>query len=735
MISQSTLISPPPFKKKKFPAIVNSNESPVLTLEKSMFLKLKQFELFNVLSFLTDCTTSFIDVLCLKKNIFNELFNENTLQKNVNQFIERKEVNFISILLTIHFNYKLNLFVNIEIFNNLSRTIQCYNQSINNENIFTVLHNYLNNNLYNNIFTKNVNFYCNDGKEHFSNDTMIYREDDDDFLQFDNKYYLQKISEDNYKRMCHSSLQNENYLLFSNLKNTLNRLRNCFDFLTCHIQSLQSYFYKRKQWSTWLNELSNRYKDNDEKLQNIQHELKTKIFDKVNFVKVKKSDIFDFHICITKYKIGENLEFKYSAAGSEGNPFVWSTLCKVYHDNEIFTLIESDTSKIKINLQHFNKIKTILQIDNFVSNELLVEAILISCPQWNILKFIKEDFDIKIIDFSHNDITATNYFSDNDEEEEENNVNNDDEDSGMEENKRIEKDIGTFVMVENQKNKNKFTITDLPVELLNYICNYLFYLKDGLSFGLVSKDIYNSIYYNNNLFNANKIIKDNLIPLIMTTIYSDFNQQKLAVNKECDKEVEKRNNFYFDLTFSGYSEDFKNYNNYYFKLFTTNLERIEHFIGYIDSLQRFIYVKQFEFDNFLNGINDKYISQQLNDKIFKKLIYQSSQINALDDQWQYKALFHIDNCIYFEQVVRVVNYNYSTIFWNIKINNNNDTFEYIDIYKLKDHLLEKIDEKQLRKYLDLEDEKVTIDLIFKCLKCCSPFKFEFIEYSEEHNLF
>ncbi|KAL9648393.1 hypothetical protein ABK040_010555 [Willaertia magna] len=722
MLPQTTTSLCPPFKKKKLTG--NSNKSSEIT---STFLKLNQLELFNVLSFLS---TSIIDVLCLNKNIFNELFNENTLQRNVNQFIERKEVDFISVLLAIHFNYKLNLFVNNEIFNNLSRTIQCNNQSINNENIFTVLHNYLNNNPYNKIFTKNVNFYCNDGKEHFSNDTMIYREDDDDFLQFDNKYYLQKISEDNYKRMCHSSLQNENYLLFSNLKNTLNRLRNCFDFLTCHVQALQSYFYRKNQWSTWLNELSIIYKDNDEKLQNIQHELKIKIFDKVNYTKVKKSDLLDFHICITKYKIGDNLEFKYNAVGYDGNPFDWTLKYKVYNTNyneDIFTLVESDT----INLQHFNKIKTILQIDNnLVSNELLIEAILISCPQWNILKFIKEDFNITKIDFD-NEIIETNYSSDNDEKKEENN----NEDSYIKkDNKTIEKDIGTFTTVENKKNEIKFTITDLPVELLNYICNYLFYLKDGISFCLTSKDIYNSIYYNNNLFIPNKIIKNNFIPLIMTTIYSDFNEQKLMKNKECDKEVE-RNNFYFDLTFSGYSEDFKNYNNYYFKLFLTNLKRIEHFIGYIDSLQRYIYVKHFEFDNFLKEINNNYISQQLNDKIFKKLIYQSSQINALYDQWQYKALFHINNCIYFEQVVRVVNYNYSTIFWNIKINNNNDTFEYIDIYTLKDDLLEKIDEKQLRKYLDLEDEKVTIDLIFKCLKCCSPFKFEFIEYSEEHNLF
>ncbi|KAL9650164.1 hypothetical protein ABK040_011333 [Willaertia magna] len=740
MISQQNEISLPPFKKIKLPIVnmtpitSNNKETSSVTFtynKKKNILKLKQFELFKILSFLTNERNSILKMLCLNKTIFNEIFNEKTLQENINKFILGNENVFVAIILSIIFNYNLNLFINNEIYYTLQKILQ---------------------------FPEVQNFYCNDGEEQFSSDTMIYREKDDDFLQFEYEHYLQQISNDNYKRMCHSSLQNENYLLFSNLKNTLNRLRNCFDFLTSHIQSLQSYFYKRKQWSTWLNELSNRYKDNDEKLQNIQYELKTKIFDKVNFVKSKKNDMLDFHIYIKKYNIGENLEFKYNAAGYKGNPFTQAIIFKVYNNNlqvdkninEILTfiesnnetlmLIESNAYKIKIDPQKLEIIKTILQIDsNLASYELLIEAILMSCPQWNILHFIRKDFHITKISFD--DITFTCFSdSDNDEEEEENNDDEEqnDEDGDMEDNdeelttnkednKPIEKDVETFTIVEIQKNENKFTILHLPVELLNYICNYLFYFKDGLSFCLTSKDIYNAIYSNNTLFKPNKLLFTSSIPLIMTVIYNSFKEIFEEYNENTNFGILK-NNLYFDLTFSGKSGKVDNYNNN-FKLFTTSLQRIEHFIGYIDSLQRYIYVKHFELDNFLNGINDKYISQQLNDKIFKKLFYQFSQINVLNDHWQYKALFHINNCIYFEQLIRVINYNVPTIFWNIKFTGDS---QYIDGCTLQDDLLKQIDEKQLRKYLYLEDERVTNDLIFKCLKCCSPFKFEFIDYCEKN---
>ncbi|KAL9648386.1 hypothetical protein ABK040_010548 [Willaertia magna] len=741
MIPQQNEISssPPPFKKIKLPLVNNNNTtlitsnnketSSVTFTKKKNILKLNQFELFKILSFLTNERNSILKMLCLNKTIFNEIFNEKTLQENINHFILRNENIFVTIILSIFFNYKLNLFVNNEIYNTLQKHFP--HQPINKDNIFITLQNYLNNNLYNNTITKNVDFYCNDGEEQFSNDTMIYREEDDDFLQFE--FNLQKSKVDD-KRICYSSLQNENYLLFSNLKNTLNRLRNCFDFLTCHIQSLQSYFYKKEQWSTWLNEINVDNNNNEsiqqydnEKLQNIKHELNTKIFDKVNFVKVKKSDIFDFHICITKYKIGDNLEFKYNAVGYDGNPFDWTLKYKVYNTNyndEIFTLIESDTNKITINLHNLYKIKTILQIDNnLVSNELLIEAILISSPQWNILEFIEEDFNITSISFDHNKIITTTY----EENNKDNNIKNNED--------VITNIIGDITMVDqkNQMNEIKFTITDLPIELLNYICNYLFYLKDGLSFGLVSKDIYNSIYYNNNLFIPNKITKDNFIPLIMTTIYSEFNQQKLLIkNKECDNSTkEQMNDFCFDLSLNNCIGDLNEYDNYYFKLFTTNLQRIEHFIGYIDSLQRYIYVKQFEFNNFLKEINNNYIAQQLNDKIFKKLIYQSSRINAIDDQWHYKALYNINNCIYFEQKIHVVDYGDPTMYWKIKIKSENKFLEEI-FYGVED-LLKNSDEKQFRKCLDLKDERVTIDLILKSLQYCSPFKFEFIEYCEENN--
>ncbi|KAL9650153.1 hypothetical protein ABK040_011322 [Willaertia magna] len=66
------------------------------------------------------------------------------------------------------------------------------------------------------------------------------------------------------------------------------------------------------------------------------------------------------------------------------------------------------------------------------------------------------------------------------------------------------------------------------------------------------------------------------------------------------------------------------------------------------------------------------------------------------------------------------------------------TITFLNLKKfmnMKMILLEEIDEKQLRKYLDLEDQRVTIDLICKCLKYCSPFKFEFIEYCEENNCY
>ncbi|KAL9648391.1 hypothetical protein ABK040_010553 [Willaertia magna] len=738
MIPQQNEISSPPFKKMKLPVVnnnttlitSNNKETSSVTTYNKNILKLKQFELFKILSFLTNERNSIITMLCLNKTIFNEIFNEESLQENIKHFILRNENNFITIILSLVFNYNLNLFVNNEIHNTLQKLLQIPKVQSNKENVFEILQNYLNNNLYNNTITKNVDFYCNDGEEQFSNDTMIYKQKDDDFLQFE--FNLQK-SKINGKRICHSSLQNENYLLFSNLKNTLNRLRNCFDFLTCHIQSLQSYFYKRKQWSTWLNELSNRYKENSEMLQNIQHELNTKIFDKVNFVKVKKNDMLDFHIYITKYKIGENLEFNYNDLEKSGNSVRWSLKYKVYnftnYNDHIFTLIESDTNDITINLQNLHKIKTILQINNkLVSDELLIEAILISCPQWNLLEFIENDFEITNISFDDNEIITTTY----DNEEENNDDDDEDSDNEEEEENKTIKDIGTFTIVVNQKQENKFTITDLPVELLNYICNYLFYLKDGLSLCLTSKDIYNSIYYNNNLFNANKIIKNNIIPLIMTTIYNKFNEQKLMKNKECDNSTkEQKNDFYFNLSFSNYIGDLNQYNNFYFKLFLTILKRVEHFIGYIDSLQRYIYVKQFEFNNFLKEINNNYIAQQLNDKIFKKLIYQSSQINALDDQWCYKALYNINNCIYFEQKVRMDHVD-PILYCNIKIMNDNNNFlEFKEIYEYENDLLEEIDEKQLRKYLDLEDERITIDLIFECLKYCSPFKFEFIEYCEE----
>ncbi|KAL9650158.1 hypothetical protein ABK040_011327 [Willaertia magna] len=626
MISQQNeLSSLPPFKKMKLPVVnsttlsttINNNNKETSSVIIN-FLKLNQFELFKILSFLTNERNSILNMLCLNKTIFNEIFNENTLQENIKQFILENENIFVTIILSIIFNYNLNLFVNNEIYNTLQKLLEIPKVQSKYENIFKILQNYLNTNYYNNTITKNVDFYCNDGEEQFSSDTMIFREDDDDFLQFE--LNLQKS-----KRICYSSLQNENYLLFSNLKNNLQRLRNCFDFLTCHIQSLQSYVYKKEQWSTWLNEINidnnnnNKSIQQHEMLQNIKLELNCKIFDKVNFIKVKKNDMFDFHIFIAKYKIGDNLELKFTGSieGGNGDPYSWTLKCKINHDNvynnDIYTLIDSNIDGITINLQNLEIIKTILKIDNnLISNELLIEAILISSPKWNILELMEKDRDITNISFD-NKIIETTYEKENNKK---NNMKNNEE--------VINNIIGDIIMVDkkNQINENKFTITDLPVELLNYICNYLFYLKDGLSFCLTSKEIYNSIYYNNNLFIPNKIIKNNFIPSIMTTIYSDFNQQKLAVNKECDKEVE-RNNFYFDLTFSDHSEDFKNYNNYFFKLFLTNLERTEHFIGYIDSLQRYIYVKHFEFNNFLKAINNNYIAQQLNDKIFKKLIYQS----------------------------------------------------------------------------------------------------------------
>ncbi|KAL9648385.1 hypothetical protein ABK040_010547 [Willaertia magna] len=717
MIPQQNEISSPPFKKIKLP-IVNNNTTLSTTKNDNNnketssviinFVKLNQFELFKILSFLTNERNSILKMLCLNKTIFNEIFNENNLQENIKHFILGNENIFVTIILSILFNYKLNLFVNNEIYNNLQK--QFSHQPINKDNIFITLHNYLNNNnLYNEI-TENIDFYCNDGEEQFSNDTMIYRKEDDN-----------EFSEYTFEN---SSLQNENYLLFSNLKNTLNRLRIYFDFLTYHIQSLQSYVYKRKQWSTWLNEIN---VDNNEILKCIQHELNTKIFDKVNFVKSKKSDMFDLHICIAKYKIGKNLEFKYSADGNNGNPYSWILIFKINNDDniyndDIFTLIDSDTDNITIKLQNLEIIKTILQIDNnLVSNELLIEAILISCPQWNILKFIEEDFNITKIDFD-NEIITTTYSLDNenddDEEEEEK---SDAEDSDMEDSEELANK--TITMEEN-----KFTITDLPFELLNYICNYLFYLKDGLSFCLTSKEIYNAIYYNNNLFIPNKIIKDTSIPLITTTIYNEFKQQKVIQNKECDRELKcKKNKYYFDLTFNDYGRSF--INNYYFKLFLTNLERIEHFIGYVDSLQRFIYVKQFEFNNFLKEINNNYIAQQLNDKIFKKLIYQSSQINAIDSQWHYKAFYNVNNCIYFTHHVHVSDFGDLSIIWFANLANSDVE---IEIRRFKQHLLEKINEKQLRKYLDLEDKRVTIDLICKCLQYCSPFKYEMIKYFEEH---
>ncbi|KAL9650152.1 hypothetical protein ABK040_011321 [Willaertia magna] len=553
MIPQQNEISsssPPPFKKIKLPLVNNNNTTLITTInnketssvtctcnKKKNILKLNQFELFKILSFLTNERISILKMLCLNKIIFNEIFNEESLQENMNHFILRNENIFVTIILSIFFNYKLDLFVNNENYNNL----QFLKQQINNNNVLNVLQNYLNNNnLYNNTVTKNVEFFCNDGKQRFSNDTMIYREeDDDDFLQFE--FNLQK-----------------------------------------------------KQWSTWLNELSN--KENSEMLQNIQHELNCKIFDKVNFAKVKKSDLLNFHICITKYKIGENLEFNYNALGTYKNSFNWTLKFKVYNNNNtqlinnnIFTLIESDTN-ITINLQNLHKIKTILQINNnLVSNELLIEAILISSPLWNILKFIQQNFNITKISF-HNNKTIKTVFNDED-------INYNE----IKDNKVIDR------MTEKGK-INEFTILNLPVELLNYICNYLFYLKDGLSFCLTSKDIYNSIYYNNTLFNVNKIIKENFISLIMTTIYNKFKQQKVIINND-NITKEDRNNFYFNLSFSNYIGDLNQFNNYYFKLFLTILKRIEHFIGYIDSLQRYIYVKQFEFNKFLNEINKNYIAQ------------------------------------------------------------------------------------------------------------------------------
>ncbi|KAL9648384.1 hypothetical protein ABK040_010546 [Willaertia magna] len=677
MIPQQNEISsssPPPFKKIKLPLVNINNTTLITTINNKETSSvtftcnkkkniLNQFELFKILSFLTNERNSILKMLCLNKTIFNEIFNEESLQENMNHFILRNENIFVTIILSIFFNYKLNLFVNNEIYNNL----QLLKQQINKNNVLNVLQNYLNNNnLYNNTVTKNVEFFCNDGKQRFSNDTMIYREeDDDDFLQFE--FNLQK-----------------------------------------------------KQWSTWLNELSN--KENSEMLQNIQHELNCKIFDKVNFAKVKKSDLLNFHICITKYKIGENLEFNYNALGTYKNSFNWTLKFKVYNNNNtqlinnnIFTLIESDTN-ITINLQNLHKIKTILQINNnLVSNELLIEAILISSPLWNILKFIQQNFNITKISF-HNNKTIKTVFNDED-------INYNE----IKDNKVIDR------MTEKGK-INEFTILNLPVELLNYICNYLFYLKDGLSFCLTSKEIYYAIYYNNNLFIPNKIMINNFIPLIMTTIYNKFKQQKVIINND-NITKEDRNNFYFNLSFSNYIGDLNQFNNYYFKLFLTILKRIEHFIGYVDSLQRYIYVKHFEFNKFHKEINDKYISQQLNDKIFKKLIYQSSQINALDDQWCYKTLYNINNCIFLQQKVYFDN-NDPIMYWNIKIKSENNKFlEFKEIYELENHLLEEIDEKQLRKYLDLEDERVTIDLICKCLKYCSPFKFEFIEYCEKHNMY
>ncbi|KAL9648392.1 hypothetical protein ABK040_010554 [Willaertia magna] len=716
MISQQNeLSSLPPFKKMKLPVVnsttlittINNNNKETNSVIIN-FVKLKQFELFKILSFLTNERNSVVTMLCLNKCIFNKIFNEESLQENIKHFILGNENNFVTIILSILFNYKLNLFINNEIYNTLQKKIS--HQPINKDNIFITLHNYLNNNnLYNEI-TENIDFYCNDGEEQFSNDTMIYRkEDDNEFSEY--------IVEN-------SSLQNENHLLFSNLKNTLNRLRVYFDFLIYHVQSLQSYVYKRKQWSTWLNEIN---VDNNELLKCIQHELNTKIFDKVNFVKSKKSDMFDLHICIAKYKIGKNLEFKYSADGNNGNPYSWILIFKINNNDNVynddtFILIDSDTDNITINLQNLEIIKTILQIDNnLVSNELLIEAILISCPQWNILKFIKEDFNITKIDFDSK-IIETNYSSDNENDDDEEEEENDDKDSDMEDSEELANK--TITMEEN-----KFTITDLPVELLNYICNYLFYLKDGLSFCLTSKDIYNAIYYNNNLFIPNKIIKDTSIPLIMTTIYNEFKQQKVIQNKECDKGIKyKKNKYYFDLTFNGNGRSF--INSYYFKLFLTILKRIEHFIGYIDSLQRYIYVKHFEFNNFLNEINN-YIAQQLNDKIFKKLIYQSSQINAIYSQWHYKALYNINNCIYFTQHVHVSDFSDLSIIWFANLANSDVE---IEIRQFKRDLLEKIDEKQLRKYLDLEDERVTIDLICKCLQYCSPFKYEMIKYFEDKSI-
>ncbi|KAL9647186.1 hypothetical protein ABK040_004901 [Willaertia magna] len=660
-----------PLKKVKLDTSEEHEEK-----EKSKFSKLNQLQLFYILSFLPN--ESLVNFLCLNKTIFNEII----LQVNPSILPIYKN---ISIMLSVIFNHKLKLLVDKELFNDL-------NLELNNENFFTILFNHLNKDNFYKTITNNVEFNCNDGKTSFSKDTMIYYEKCDDFLQ--NEYNCKK-------NLNYFSIQNENNLKLSFLKNTLHRLRYCFEYLTCHVQALQSYLYKRSQiqWFFWLNDIKLPKKKYYKLLKFfIQFDLRIKLFEKVTFVTVKKCKIDDYCICTAKYKI-KNLEFKYKAIRTEksSDGFNWTLQVKFFNnENNIVNLVENN-KKIIVNLTYLNKIKDHLELNDnkFITDEMLTEAILLACPQWNILNSIKKGYNITKISFDNQEVFLPICDS-----------------------IYIEEEMSPIIQTMQH---NSFTILSLPDEILNCICDYLFFIKDGLSFCLVSKDIYYAIYNTNKLFLSNRII-NSFIPSIMTEIYNQINKQKLK------DEFTYKNTFYHDLSFNYYDTDYP-LDTHYFPLFTTCITRIEYFIGYIDSIQRYIYVKQNEWNSFLTKVNDKHVVKQLQDKVFSKVICKYSQINALDDKWIFKTLYNIKDKIQFEQIITFFENDNEVIMNSHMEVLGDDKLPSYSVCFPSDLPVEELQE--LRQWLEL-DEQVSIDCLSQCLKYCSPLKYEFIDFCEKN---